>query len=72
MNLRDYLHFRRKTIKDFALSIDMTPGHIYGYIRGRLRVSKKVAKNIEKATQGEVTAVEIMKDNPIKKKVYKK
>lgn len=67
MNLRDYLHFERIKLKDFAESIDMSVTHISGYINGRLRVSKKVARNIEKATEGKVTAKQILKDNPDKK-----
>ncbi len=71
MNLRDYLHFERIKLKTFAESIDMSITHISGYINGRLRVSKKVARNIEKITQGKVTAKEIMKDNPVKKDIQK-
>lgn len=72
MNLRDYLHFERITIKKFAESIDYAPGHLYGYLQGRLKLSKKAARIIERVTVGKVTAKEIMHDNPDKKKIYKK
>ena len=72
MKLRDYLHLKRfsdekLTLKKFAESIDMSVTHVSGYIHGRIRMSKKVARNIEKITGGEVTAKQILKDNPEKK-----
>lgn len=71
MNLRDYLHFERITLKSFCDSIEMSPTHLGGYINGRLRVSKKVARAIERATNGKVTAKQVMKDNPLKKTIQK-
>ena len=68
MNLRDYLHFEHIKLKDFAASIEMCITHISGYINGRIRVSKKVARAIERQTPGKVTAEEVMKNNPPKKK----
>ena len=72
MNLRDYLHFERISTKSFAESLELTPMHLYAYLSGRIRVSKKVARAIEKKTQGKVTAEEIIKGNPSKNKIYKK
>ncbi len=72
MNLRDYLHFERISTKSFAESLDLTPMHLYAYLNGRIRVSKKVARAIEKKTNGKVTAEEILKVNPTKNKIYKK
>ena len=71
MNLRDYLHFERIKLKSFAESIEMSIAHISGYINGRNRLSKKVARSIEKSTEGKVTAKEIMKGNPPKKSIQK-
>jgi DNA-binding transcriptional regulator YdaS (Cro superfamily) len=71
MNLRDYLHFQRITIKAFSESIEMSTTHITGYINGRLRLSQKVARAIERVTDGKVTAKQIMKDNPPKKSIQK-
>lgn len=71
MNLRDYLHFQRIKKKDFAKILDVSVALIGGYVNGKIRVSKKVAKAIEKATGGEVSAKEVIRDNP-EKNVYKK
>ena len=68
MKFRDYLYFEKITLKSFAESIELSPAHLSGYSRGKLRVSKKVARAIERATNGKVTAEEIMKNNPPKKK----
>lgn len=66
MNLRDYLHKERITAKSFAETINYTPDHIRNYIRGSTKLGKKAAILIEKATNGKVTAKEIMKGNPKK------
>lgn len=76
MLLRDYLHNERftekkMTLKKFAESLELSPAHISGYIHGRLRLSKKVARAIEKVTNGKVTAAEIMFGNP-PKNIYTK
>lgn len=72
MNLRDYLHFERIKIKKFADSLDLTSSHIRNYLSGRNRLSIKVARAIEKITEGKVTANRIMKDNPPKKSAMPK
>lgn len=73
MKLIDYLGKKRYsqerlTLKKFAKAIDFSPSHITNYLVGRTPVSRKVARAIERVTNGEVTAAEIMKDNPPKKK----
>lgn len=72
MKLRDYIFFEHLTLKKFSESIEMTPTHISGYIHGRVRLSQKVARAIERITNGKVTAKQILKDNPLKNKIYKK
>lgn len=77
MNLRDYLHEKRfskerMTLKKFAESIELSATHVGNYIYGRTRFSKKIARAIERITDGKVSAKEIMKDNPEKKNIYKK
>lgn len=72
MKLKDYLYFENIKQKDFAETLELCPTHICGYINGRIRFSKKVAKAIERITNGKVTAKEILKGNPEKNKIYKK
>lgn len=72
MRLRDYLNEMRYgekklTIKKFAESIELSPMHITNYLHKRTPVSKKVARAIERITEGKVTADEVMKENPPKK-----
>ncbi len=69
--LRDYLWDNDIQIKAFAESLELTASHLSNYMHGRLRVSKKVARAIERATKGEVTAEDIMKANPPKKSSQK-
>lgn len=72
MDIREYLYKKRMTLTSFCKLLDLTLTHMSGYINGRIRLSKKVARNIEKITEGKITAKEIMKGNPLKNKIYKK
>jgi hypothetical protein len=79
MNLREYLFIKRMTIQEFSEIVDYSRVHISGIINGKLKPSRKLAKRIEKETNGEVTAKELVqnisqkedKPNPkISPKVY--
>jgi DNA-binding transcriptional regulator YdaS (Cro superfamily) len=75
MKLREYLYKKkyspeRMSLKTFAESIELSATHISSYISGRNRMSRKVAKAIERVTNGEVTAQDVMNDNPVKTKKY--
>lgn len=62
MDLRTYIFLKRMTVKGFAESIDYSANQISAIIHARRKPGKKLAKAIEKATDGEVTAVELLKD----------
>lgn len=64
MELRDYLHFKRLFIKDFAKSIGASPTYISQISNGYIRPGKNMALAIEKATNGEVTFNELMSITP--------
>lgn len=67
MDLRTYLFKNRITQKAFAEILDYSHHHIHNYLHKRLRVSPKLARKIEKVTNGEVTAKEVLDHNPVKK-----
>jgi len=56
MTLRDYLFHNRMSVKQFSETLDYSRTHLSGIIHGKLKPSKRLAKAIEKATNGEVTA----------------
>lgn len=60
MNLRDYLHFNRITVTEFAKTVDYSRGHLASIVNGKLKPSKKLARQIEKATNGQVTIEELL------------
>ena len=62
MNLRDYLYHNRISVSEFSETIDYSRTHISGVLHGKLRPSSRLARAIEKATNGEVTVEELMKD----------
>jgi transcriptional regulator with XRE-family HTH domain len=61
MNLREYLFVKRMTIQEFSEIVDYSRVHISGIVNGKLRPSRKLAKRIEKETNGEVTIQELLK-----------
>lgn len=62
VNLRDYLYHNRISVTEFAKTIDYSRGHLTSIINGKLFPSNKLARQIEKATNGEVTADELLKE----------
>ncbi len=62
MNLREYLFIKRISVKEFSEALDYSRTHLSGIVHGKLKPSKRLAKAIEKATNGEVTVTEILKE----------
>ena len=54
MNLKVYLVIRKISIAEFARSLDYTVAHISRVIHGVTKASKRLAKTIEIATNGEI------------------
>ena len=62
MELRDYLHFSRKTITSFAKNISISRCHLTQIVNGHKRASIHLAKHIEEVTGGEVTVKDLRPD----------
>lgn len=62
MELREYLFHKRITVKKFSEMLDCTRTHLSEIIHGRRAPSRRLAKDIEQATNGEVTAEELLKE----------
>lgn len=62
MNLKEYLFVKRMSITEFSELIDYSRTHLSGVINGQLKASKKLARAIERATNGEVKAFEVLGD----------
>jgi hypothetical protein len=61
MDLRTYLFFKRRSIKSLADAIDYTPSQLSAVVNGRRRPGRKLARLIEKATNGDIKAVDLLK-----------
>jgi transcriptional regulator with XRE-family HTH domain len=61
MNLREYLFIRRMSVKSFSEIVDYSRTHISSIVNGRLIPSPKLARRIEKETNGEVKAEELLR-----------
>ncbi len=61
MDLRTYLFRHRIKIAEFGRRINFSAIHLHKIISGERKPSKKLAKIIEQATNGEVTIQELMK-----------
>lgn len=61
MNLREYLFLKRMSVTEFSKLVDHSRNYISQIVNGKHIPSKKLARAIEKATNGEVTAEELIK-----------
>lgn len=60
MDLREYLFKNRMTLVEFSRVVDFNRDHLSRVMHGRKRPSKKLARIIEKATNGHVKAQELL------------
>jgi DNA-binding transcriptional regulator YdaS (Cro superfamily) len=60
MDLREWLFRNRIKITPFARSLEYDPVHLNKIVNGKRNPSKRLAKAIEKATNGEVKADELV------------
>ncbi len=61
MNLRDYLSIHRLSVKEFSHAVDYSRTHLSAIVNGKLKPSPKLARRIEKETNGEVKAEDLLK-----------
>ena len=61
MKLREYLFVHRMTVKEFSALVDYSRTHLSAIVNDKLRPSAKLARRIEKETNGEVKAEELLK-----------
>lgn len=61
MDLRTYLFNHRLKVAAFGRMIDISAIHLHKIISGERKPSKKLAKVIERATNGDVTIEELLK-----------
>jgi len=63
MRLKDYLHFKEIDITEFAKMVGSSRPHMNLIVREKRRPSIKLAQKIQKITNGEVTAMELLRIN---------
>lgn len=61
MKLREYLFIHRMTVKEFSELVDYSRTHLSAIVNEKLKPSPKLARRIEKETNGEVKADEFLK-----------
>lgn len=61
MDLREYLFRKRLTVKQLADKLEYSRTHLSQIVNGHIKPSPRLAKSIEKETDGEVTAEELLK-----------
>ncbi len=66
MELRDFLHFERMTIKELSKKIGCTAIYLGNVVNGKMIPGRELAMKIEEETKGKVTAVEVLKLYPKK------
>lgn len=58
--LKDYLYKKRITINEFSKSLGYSRNHISGIINGQTKITIRLAKDIERTTNGEVTVENLL------------
>lgn len=61
MNLREYLFLHRIGVEAFAKQINCSRSYFSRLLNGHVKPGHRLAKDIEEATNGEVTVEELMK-----------
>ena len=61
MDLREYLFRKKMSATEMSHIIECSRTHISEIVHGRRIPSKRLARDIEKATNGEVTIEELLK-----------
>lgn len=60
-DLKEHLYQKRMTITEFAEKVNATRPYISSIINGRYKPGKRLAMDIERATDGLITAESLMK-----------
>ena len=60
MDLREYLFRKRFSVTEFAKKINYSRTYVNEIVTGNRTPGRKLAKAIEKETEGEVTAKELL------------
>jgi len=63
MNLKEYLFFKRMTVKEFSQIMDYSRTHMSCIVNGTATAGVKLAKKIENFTNGELKAIDLVKEN---------
>ena len=63
MELRDYLHYKRINLKDFASMCGYSRVHMHLVKINQVKPGAKMVRKIEDATNGEVTRYDLLKDH---------
>lgn len=59
--LREYLFYKQKSITDFAKELMVSRAYMNRIVLGKTKPSRLLAKEIERMTNGEVKAEELMR-----------
>ena len=64
MDLRDYLHYKRISIKEFAKMINYSQHTVQLVVTEKQKPGRKLVRTIEDATKGDVTRYDLLKKYP--------
>lgn len=62
MDLREYLFRKKLSIKEFSELVDCSRTYISSIVHNKTTPSKRLAKSIEQATNGEVSAESLLEE----------
>ena len=59
--LKEYLFYKQKSVTDFAKEMMVSRSYMNKIVLGKTNPSRLLAKEIERATNGQVTAEDLLK-----------
>jgi DNA-binding transcriptional regulator YdaS (Cro superfamily) len=62
VSLREYLFYSKISVTDFARNLEVSRSYLNQIVLENMKPSKRLAKDIEEATNGKVTVKELLKD----------
>ena len=61
MNIKEYLYLNRMSVNEFAGRINCSRSYFSRLINGHVKPGKRLAKDIEEATNGKIKAKDLLK-----------
>jgi len=60
VNIREYLFYNKLSVREFSKKVDCSRTYLSQIVHGKIKPGRKLARDIERATNGEVKAADML------------